>query len=94
MLALLCKETIMGQFRIEISAVAGHGCSRTENDGDSIKHSGCQRMNCPDCLARSLVQTFQRLGFHDLKATFTHWPDTDAQVVDDLVAGVRHGSFT
>lgn len=83
----------MGQFRIEISAVAGHGCSRSEKDGESIKYSGCQRLNCPDCLARDLVERFKRLGFHDLKATFTHWPGEPAEVVDDLVAGVRRGSF-
>ena len=42
---------------------------------------------------RELVEKYKRLGFHDLKATFTHWPDTEHQVIDDLVANVRRGSF-
>ena len=83
----------MGLFRIEIEAVAGHGCDRRPKDGESIEWGGCQRMNCPDCLARDLVNRFKRLGFHGLKATFTHWPGEPTQVVDDLVANVRHGSF-
>lgn len=84
----------MGLFKIEISAYAGHGCERKAGDGESIEYLGCQRMNCPDCLAKDLVQKFKRLGFHDLKATFTHWPNDPSQVVDDLVAGVRRGRFS
>lgn len=84
----------MGQFRVVIEGVGGHGCARRPKDGESIKYEGCGSMRCPDCLARELVEKYQRLGIFDLKAKFTHWPDTPEQVVDDLVENVRHGSFT
>lgn len=105
----------MGNFRIVINAVGGHGDKRDLNDGD--KNWGCGSMTCPDCLAREFVATMARRGNTIESATLEHWPDKDCTfsgvqwgtqrgahgpacnnekrdpIVDDLVTGIRHGSF-
>lgn len=113
----------MGQFAIVISGVGGHGCSREVKDGESVL--GCQRPDCPDCIAREFVRRFKRNNVTELRAELVHWPrtfedlvipedPTDAvvlledltevaryalvqkqgsSVVDNLVTGVRTGSF-
>lgn len=86
----------MGMHRIEITMVGGHGCDRKAKAGDPLY--GCQRMDCPDCAFRALVERFSARGCFsngvDCGATITHWPGTDGEVVDDLVAGKRiKGAF-
>lgn len=106
----------MGQFAIVVSGIGGHGCDRGVKDGEHVL--GCQRPDCPDCIAREMVRRFKRNGVQELRAELVHWPtelDDDAitpersglhvqkvaryallspgQVIDDLVTGVRHGSF-
>lgn len=79
----------MGDFRIVIESVGGHGCDRDAGTGD--KFYGCQRMGCPDCEAKRFVDEFSR-RFSISKATFTHWPHDMAErgykeeneVVDDM----------
>ena len=80
----------MGNFRIEIEAVGGHGCSRNFKDGEKV--FGCRRMDCPDCLTREFVEKLNS-KMSVSSATFTHWPGQPVQVVDDLLTGIRKGSF-
>ncbi len=91
----------MGNFRIVIDGVGGHGCEREKGSGERI--FGCQRMDCPDCNARAFVADLMRRSVlsGDVTAKFVHWPGTVGEVVDDLlpfnaesdVARVRLGSF-
>lgn len=105
----------MGQFAIVVSGVGGHGCSREVKDGEHVL--GCQRPDCPDCIAREFVRRFKRNGVMDLEAKLIHWPDQvdghtcaedsslaalgkyalvkpqGSSVIDNLVTGVRVGSF-
>jgi hypothetical protein len=93
----------MGTFRIEIQAVGGHGCQREIKDGGHVQ--GCGLSGCPDCIARRAVEALQTAGvFFDLKnnldnpdvanyARVTHWPGQPSAVVDDLLTGIRKGSF-
>ncbi len=81
----------MGRFRIEITAVGGHGCQRELKDGAQVP--GCGQPTCPDCQARALVASLQRTGNSVQQATLTHWPGDPHEVVDDLLTGVRKGSF-
>lgn len=91
----------MGTFRIEIQGVGGHGCQREKKDGERTQ--GCGQPNCPDCLARALVTRLQTVGVsfalhsedpnQNQYARLTHWPGQECAVVDDLLSGVRHGSF-
>jgi hypothetical protein len=84
----------MGNFRIEIDAVGGHGCERETKDGGTVK--GCGQPTCPDCMARKFVADLKAAGMFSntpAAAKLTHWPGTKEQVVDDLLTGKRSGSF-
>lgn len=94
----------MGMFRIEIEGTGGHGCSRDIGDGqelctEPLVAGETVRMpphawgTCIDCDARHLVAAYQRRGVMNLKATLIHWPSDPNEVRDDLVTGVRSGTF-
>lgn len=80
----------MGQFRIEITAVGGHGCQREIKDGGMVP--GCGEEGCPDCKVRRFLEDFRKSNNVE-QATLTHWPNTPHEVKDDLLTGVRTGSF-
>lgn len=87
----------MGDYRIVIEGLGGHGCERDKGDGEHVV--GCERSNCPDCMSRELVRRLKRSGEQVKKAVFTHWPadlpgySVENQVSDDLLTGKRTGSF-
>lgn len=85
----------MGQHRIEITMLGGHGCDRDAREGEP--RTFCGAPSCPDCAARQFVERFQRAGCFGSQgtgATITHWPGDPTEVVDDLVAGKRiRGQF-
>jgi hypothetical protein len=84
----------MGDFVIEIRATGGHGCQRDKKDGEVVE--GCGFENCPDCMVREFVKKFKdkgMLGFQTNYARLTHWPEGPGTVVDNLLTGVRKGSF-
>lgn len=62
----------MGQFVIVISGTGGHGCERGVKDGEHVL--GCQRPDCPDCIAREVVRRFKRNSVTELRAELVHWP--------------------
>jgi hypothetical protein len=69
----------MGDFRIELQAVGGHGCDRATKSGEFVKH--CGGASCPDCDAREFVEKM-RQKYSLKEAVFTHWPGQASQVVD------------
>jgi hypothetical protein len=81
----------MGRFQVTITAIGGHGCQRDRKDGHTVV--GCGSATCPDCQARRFVRALRDTGSSIEAATLEHWPGTPELVVDDLVAGVRRGSF-
>lgn len=87
----------MGQFRVVVDAVGGHGCMREVSDGEVV--IGCERVGCPDCITREFVRRLKRCGATVSVARIEHWPREQAapeptgQVVDDLLTGIRTGSF-
>jgi hypothetical protein len=62
----------MGDFRMTIEAVGGHGCDRNAKAGDQVR--GCGGETCPDCIFARFVSELQRAGMRPWKATFHHWP--------------------
>lgn len=46
-----------------------------------------------DCMARRFVAELKQRGNNVESAFLIHWPGQDSQVSDDLLTGVRHGSF-
>ncbi len=80
----------MGQFRVEVIAVGGHGCQREVKDGGIV--TGCGQATCPDCVTREYVAKMRASNSVE-KAELTHWPGTPGEVRDNLLTGVRTGSF-
>ena len=87
----------MGDFRILVEAVGGHGCQRDKKSGEVVM--GCEQHGCPDCIAREFVRRLKRGGSMLKKAELTHWPadlpgyTKESEVRDDLLTGIRTGSF-
>lgn len=93
----------MGDFRIVVEAMGGHGCQREVKDGGTVM--GCERPGCPDCIAREMVRRLKRSGATVHSAKLVHWPADmelngrlvgyakENEVVDDLLTGERSGSF-
>jgi hypothetical protein len=89
----------MGDFRILIEAIGGHGCGREAKDGQTVNR--CNRRGCPDCEAIRFVDELKRANNVQL-AKVEHWPVPGAAgttrtenpgPVDDLLTGIRHGQF-
>jgi hypothetical protein len=74
----------MGNFKIEIEAVGGHGEDRTAKQGEPIKFVP----GTVDDAGNELVQVLRTRGCSIVSASLTHWPDT-TPIVDDLLNGVR-----
>lgn len=70
----------MGDFRITVNAVGGHGCQRDAKDGDKV--SGCGSMRCPDCITAKYIADLARSGAMLKDAKIQHWPEQPSEVVD------------
>lgn len=81
----------MGNFKIEIEAVGGHGFAREVKQGERIPYSA--EHTDPDNLAQGFLVALRNGGSSIVSAKLTHWPDT-TPIVDNLMLGVReHGDF-
>ena len=81
----------MGDFHIAIKAQGGHGCQRELGNGDVVE--GCGQTECPDCKSRAFVKSLQASGAVVGGAVLIHWPGTPEEVMDNLLTGIRSGSF-
>lgn len=89
----------MGDFRIVIDTVGGHGQDR-DNEGGSPVNFG---ENTPEAYFKKCVEEAISKGIisSDTKAKVIHWPtdnypesrNPEKQIVDDLLTGERTGSF-
>lgn len=92
----------MGDFRIVINAVGGHGQDRDKKNGETVDFSK-DSPNAPEALAKEFVEKLKASGCSIDDATVTHWPldnyggqlknGRSTQIVDDLITGKRTGSF-
>ena len=82
----------MGTFKIEITAVGGHGQDRGKKEGEVVNFNEGGEFT-PDAIALKLVNELQDKGNSIESATITHWPGESSEVVDDLVTGIRKGNF-
>jgi hypothetical protein len=76
----------MGDFRIIIDATGGHGCQREVKDGGTVY--GCRQQGCPDCVAQEFFEKMSKIA-SNCRGTFTHWPGSTAEVVDEFKASVH-----
>lgn len=82
----------MGNFKIEIEAVGGHGIQREVKEGEAIDYAGADARE-PDVMAKRFVDEFAKTNTV-LSARLTHWPDT-SPIIDNLKTGIREsGDFT
>lgn len=78
----------MGNFRIVVNAVGGHGEERDKGHGETLSLDvGI------DGICKRFAEELKQNGCSVTEATLTHWPGTDSQVVDNLLSGKRLGSF-
>lgn len=94
----------MGDFRIVIDAVGGHGQDRGKKDGEVVDFTGDgygHSALTPEAIAQVLVKSLQGTGVNVTGAKVIHWPtdnypterDATKQVSDDLLTGVRTNQF-
>lgn len=86
----------MGNFKIEIEAVGGHGDFREVKQGEALPPYGAATSDrvtgTPDHYARDFVAELAKSS-NVISAKLIHWPDT-TPIVDNLLTGVReHGDF-
>jgi hypothetical protein len=94
----------MGDFRIVINAVGGHGQDRSKKHGEKVDFtgdSGYHSATTPETIAQVLIAALRSTGCSIDSAKVIHWPadnypdqrEAGKEVVDDLLTGVRTGSF-
>lgn len=89
--AIIFKESILGNFKIEIEAVGGHGCAREVKQGEVINYDECNERE-PDVMAKRFVEEFGKSN-SIASAKLIHWPDT-TPIIDNLLTSVREsGDF-
>lgn len=89
----------MGDYRIVIEGVGGHGCGRDVNISEERMIKRCGNENCTDCKTLEFIKA---LGLEVKSAILQHWPvpgaagtmrDRQAGPVDNLVTGTRTGKW-
>ena len=79
----------MGNYRITINAVGGHGADRGKGNGETIDFGE----NTPEAIVKRAVEELKARGESVTEATVHHWPGSGSEVVDNLLTGRRIGSF-
>lgn len=90
----------MGDFRIIIDAVGGHGQDRDKKDGEVVDFS-VDSEDSPEAIASRCVKELQDKGVSVTGAKVVHWPadnypdqrEAGGEIVDDLLTGIRKGHF-
>jgi hypothetical protein len=92
----------MGDFRIVIDTVGGHGQDREKKDGEIVEFGE----NTPEGFFKKCIEEAIEKGIisgSDTKAKVIHWPldnyggqlenNRSKQIVDNLLTGKRTGEF-
>lgn len=92
----------MGDFRIIVNAIGGHGQDRAKKSGDVVDFSE-GGYNSPEAIAKRFVDELKAKGVNVESAVVVHWPldnyggqtqnGRTSQIIDDLLTGKRTGSF-
>lgn len=83
---------LMGDFRIIIHAVGGHGQDRGKGNGEFVDFEA-DNPNAPEAIVKRAVEELKATGNRVVEATVHHWPNSDHQVLDNLLTGERLGNF-
>lgn len=81
----------MGDYRLEVKGVGGHGCDRAAAESAVIRYeTDPEHLRwCTDCLFRNFVERLCLVPGTVREATLTHWPGTVDEVIDDVLGGRR-----
>lgn len=89
----------MGDFRIVIDAVGGHGQDRSKKDGEVVNFAEGGK-DAPEVIANALVRALQATGCNVTNAKVIHWPSDNyperqgaKDIEDNLLTGIRKGNF-
>ena len=82
----------MGTFKIQITAVGGHGQDREVKEGEVVNFYK-DGSTTPDALAKTFVEMLKAHGSSVEEAKIVHWTEQESEVTDDLLIGVRKGNF-
>lgn len=94
----------MGDFRIVIDTVGGHGQDREKKNGEIVDF-GSDQLNSPEAYFKKCIEDAIAKGIisSDTTAKVIHWPldnyggpeknGRTAYIADDLLTGKRTGSF-
>ena len=98
----------MGDFRIIIDAVGGHGQDRSKKDGEVVDFTGDSTFHSattPEAITQVLLAALRSTGCSITDAKIVHWPadnyggpesngrEAGKEVVDNLITGVRTNQF-
>lgn len=93
----------MGDFRIVIDTIGGHGQDRDKKDGEIVDFGSTE--NSPEAFFKKAIEDAIAKGIisSDTTAHVIHWPldnyegqlknGRSVQIVDNLMTGKRTGSF-
>lgn len=79
----------MGNYRVTINAVGGHGQDREKGNGESPDFGE----GTPEAIVAKAIAELKASGNSVTEATVHHWPGQASEVVDNLLTGKRLGSF-
>jgi len=85
----------MGNFKIEIEAVGGHGVARDIKQGEAIPYEDetIVQQDSPDVMVYDFLAELHKAGNSVVSARLIHWPDT-TPIIDNLLTSTReHGDF-
>ena len=72
----------MGQFKIVIDAVGGHGQDREKKDGEIVDFKNGGQYETPESIAQSCVDTLKAHGVNVRSAKVYHWPQLNERGED------------
>ena len=82
----------MGTFRIEITAVGGHGLDRDKKDGEIVDFKK-EGEYSPEALTLKAIAEMKHFGINVQEAKIVHWSGEVKTIEDDLLTGKRTGNF-
>ena len=86
----------MGDFRIVVEGLGGHGVQRDKGDGATIDFA-VEGVHTADAMGAELVTLLRSYGVQVKVARIEHWPAdlgySEPGPVDDLLTGKRQGDW-
>ncbi len=83
----------MGNYRIIINGVGGHGVDREPKEGESVNFYK-EGNTSPDAIAKQFVEILRFYNPTVDSAVLIHWPESEGEVTDDLLNSKRlKGNF-